>query len=77
MSMQAATIDEARSSITTYAERFTSCMLSALATSEQGEEVCSPSRVFGLRMPVPRMPCNRSVAYFSWLVLVTRPLGTR
>lgn len=34
--LQAATIDEARTTITAYAERFTSSMLSALATSEQG-----------------------------------------
>jgi tRNA U34 5-carboxymethylaminomethyl modifying GTPase MnmE/TrmE len=34
----AATIETARTSITTYAERFTSCMLTALATSEQGEK---------------------------------------
>ena len=34
--LQAATIDEARATITTYAERFTSSMLNALAVSEQG-----------------------------------------
>ena len=35
--LQAATIDEARSKINMYAERYTSSMLSALAVSKQGE----------------------------------------
>ena len=35
--LQAATIDEARSKINMYAERYTSSMQSALAVSKQGE----------------------------------------
>jgi len=47
--LQAATIETARGSITTYAERFTSCMLTALATSEQGALI--GHQLFGACLP--------------------------
>ncbi len=47
--LQAATIETARESITTYAERFTSCMRTALATSEQGALI--GHQLFGACLP--------------------------
>jgi hypothetical protein len=67
-SLQAATIDEARGKITTYAERFTASMLNALATSEQG--VCALllaiSGDIALSSPGSRWPIHTAAPLTLW-----------